>query len=218
MYKEIDIDSLGRRKTYEWFKGFSNPTYSVNVRMDVTKLVNYVKENNRSFFVCFLYILVNGLNSVKEFRMRFYKGKAVIYDDINPSFTVLNGKDNFDNVRFKNIHDFNLFYSCARKCIEDVKNGNSVSEDGYNLEDIFNEYYITCLPWLDFTSVTHPISDDINSNSVPRICFGKYTLDNDKYYMMLNITVSHVFVDGLHISRAFNKIQELLDDTYNVLK
>ena len=34
----------------------------------------------------------------------------------------------------------------------------------------------------------------------------------------LNITVSHIFVDGLHISRAFNKIQELLDDADNILK
>ena len=37
--KEIDLLNSDRLKTYEWFKNFSNGTYSMNVRMDVTRLV-----------------------------------------------------------------------------------------------------------------------------------------------------------------------------------
>ena len=59
---------------------------------------------------------------------------------------------------------------------------------------------------------------DIDNQTIPRICFGKYTLNNDKYEMMLNISVSHIFVDGLHLSKVFNKVNELLDDVEDILK
>lgn len=47
--KKIDVEKMERRKTYEWFKTFKNPTYGVNVNLDVTKLVKYTKETNSSF-------------------------------------------------------------------------------------------------------------------------------------------------------------------------
>ena len=45
-----------------------------------------------------------------------------------------------------------------------------------------------------------------------------YIENNGKYEISLNITVSHVFVDGYHLSKVFNNIKELLNDTTNVLK
>ena len=62
------------------------------------------------------------------------------------------------------------------------------------------------------------MTEELHSQTVPRICWGKYINNNGKYEMTLNITVSHVFVDGLHISKAFNKIQELLNETAEILK
>ena len=35
--------------------------------------------------------------------------------------------------------------------------------------------------------------------------------------MMLNITVSHEFVDGYQLSQVFNNIQDMLNDLDNVL-
>ena len=31
--KKIDVEKMDRRKTYEWFKTFKNPTYGVNVNV-----------------------------------------------------------------------------------------------------------------------------------------------------------------------------------------
>ena len=56
--KKIDVEKMDRRKTYEWFKTFKNPTYGVNVNLDVTKLVKYTKETNSSFFINFLFSLL----------------------------------------------------------------------------------------------------------------------------------------------------------------
>ncbi len=42
--KEIDINNWERYRNFLFFKEFSNTTYGMNVRMDVTKLVKHGKE------------------------------------------------------------------------------------------------------------------------------------------------------------------------------
>ncbi len=216
--KEIDIKNWDREKNYNWFKTFSNSTYSCNVVMDVTKLVNHVKENKQSFFIDLLYIVVSGLNSIEEMRMRIVDGKPVIFDDINPAFTVMTKLGTFENVRHKNSRDFKTFYQISQEKIERAKHQDFIEKEDYNPKDCYDEYYITCLPWVSFSQLTHPIPDDISSQCIPRICWGKYKDNNGKYELMLNITVSHIFVDGYPLSQAFNKIQELLDNVDIILK
>ena len=215
--KEIDLTTWNRYKQFKWFNSFTNPTYSINKELDVTSLVNYVKENNKSFFVCFLYILTTGLNSVPEMRIRYVEGKIVMYDDIDPAYTVMTDAGTFENVTSKNEHSFQKFYDTVKHDVDNAKHKTKV-KDTYNENKLFNEYYITCLPWLDFASVTHPIPDDKESLSVPRVCFGKYHKVNDNYKMMLNITVSHAFVDGYPLSQVFINIQNYLDNIENILR
>ena len=129
---ELDIENSPRKKTYAWFKSFKNPTYSINVTMDVTKLVNYSKRNNTSFFIGMLYIVVNGLNSVPEMRMRFVDNKPVIFDEINPAITVMTKNDVFENVRFENKKDYKDFYELARKEIDTAKYETKLTENNYN--------------------------------------------------------------------------------------
>ena len=66
--REIDVEGWERLKTYEWFKSFSNSTYSMNVKMDVTALIKHVKRTKESFFIDLLYLVVKGLNSIEEMR------------------------------------------------------------------------------------------------------------------------------------------------------
>ena len=216
--KKIDVEKMNRRKTYEWFKTFKNPTYGVNVNLDVTKLVKYTKETNSSFFINFLFILVKCLNKVPQMRERIVNGEPVLYDVCNPGITVLTKNDTFENVRFSYVDNYHEFYNIAKENIDKAKNEDILTSDSYNLENTYNEYYITSVPWINFTSVTHPIPEDVNSLSVPRICFGKFVLNNEKYEMPFNITVSHVFVDGLHISKFLKKIEGYLDNVDDILR
>ena len=214
---EIDINNWNRYKQYKWFNTFSNPTYGINKEIDVTNLVNYVKKEKKSYFICFLYILMKGLNSVPEMRIRYVNNKIIMYDDINPAYTVMTDSGTYENVSSKNYDNFKDFYNEIKKDIDNTKHKTKV-KDTYNDSTLYNEYYITCLPWLDFSSLTHPIPDNRESLAVPRVCFGKYHLVNNEYKMMLNITVSHEFVDGYPLSQAFINIQELLNNIDEVLK
>lgn len=216
--KEIDIENWNRKNTYNWFKTFSNSTYGVNVKLNVTSLVKLSKLRKESFFTNMLFIVMKSLNSIDAMRMRYENGVPIIYDEINPSFTVMTESGTFDNARFKNISDYKEFYNKTRSVINEISKQTTLKESDYNPSMTHDEYYITCVPWLNFESSTHPIPDDKDSQCVPRIGWGKYVINNDKYEMTMNITVSHIFVDGKHISDAFNKIQELLDTCEEILK
>ena len=216
--REVELLNWDRLKTYEWFKGFSDSTYGMNVRMDVTNLVRYIKDVKESFFIDFLYIVLKSLNSIDEMRMRLVDDKPVIFDDINPAFTVMTKTGVFENVRHINHSDFIEFYKISSGNIEKAKKQTKIKKDNYNPEHCFNEYYITCVPWVDFIEFNHPIPNDKSSQCIPRVCWGKYVENDGKYELTLNITVSHIFVDGFHLSKAFSRIQEYLNKPEEILR
>lgn len=217
MYKVIDIKNSNRKKQFEWFNKFDNPCYGLNVKMDVTKVVKASKETNTSFFINFLFLLMKGLNEIEEMRMRIIDDKVVIYDVIDPSYTVMTKLNIYENCESKMDNSYKVFYENAKKVIEEAKNLETV-RDNFN-SDNYNYYYITCLPWISFESMNHPIPTfDKTSQSVPRIAWDKYELVNDKYLMTLNITVTHSLVDGYTLSKAFKNVQRYLDLAEEIIK
>lgn len=216
-YKVIDKKNLKKINQYNWFGTFSNPCYGFNVKMDVTRLVNYSKENKQSFFINTLYLVTKALNSVEEMRMREVNGEIRIYDEINPTFTVMTVAGLFENAGFDMINDYKGFYAKAKEILDEVKNQTKVKES-YNDSALFNDYYMTCIPWLSMESITHPLPDNnIESSSVPRICWDRFREENGKIVMLLNITVNHRFVDGYPLTQAFKRIQEYFDNLTGII-
>lgn len=208
MYKVIDIEKWNRRSQYEWFSKFSNPCYSMNVDIDVTKVVEFTKETNTSFFINFLYVIMKSLNSVEEMRLRIVDNEVRLYDNIDPTYTILLKDFNFENAGNKMFDNYKDFYEDANNEISSIKNQNGKNIE-YNSENNYAVYYITCVPWVNYTAMTHPVPNNMpESSSVPRICFSKYSLKDGKYILSFNINVSHALVDGYPLSKAFNKLIE----------
>ena len=209
--KKVDVNNWNRKKIYDWFKGFSNSCWSMTKELDVTNLVNYTKKSQTSFFINMLYVVVKTLNSLESMRMRLVDDEPVIYDNINPAYTVMTESGVFENLRHDFIDDYNQFYLLAKEKIEIVKK-QLKNNDIYNPQNYYNEYYITCIPWIEFSSMSHPIPDDKSSQSVPRICWGKYFKRNNRNIINFNITVSHMFCDGYDVAQFYMKLQENLDE------
>ena len=217
MYKIIDLNNFKKRKQYNWFKTFSNPCYGLNVKMDVTEVINYSKETHTSFFINVLYLITIGLSSIEEMRLREVNGEIRLYDTINPTFTVMTKNGVYENGGFEMVNNYNGFYNTAKNIIDQIKNQETVKET-YNDDTLYNDYYMTCLPWISIEAMTHPLCDNnFESSSCPRICWDKYVEVNGKYYMTLNITVSHCFVDGYPLSCAFKQIQDNFSNCKNIL-
>ena len=186
--------------------------------MDVTKLYHYVKEHNQSFSIGMLYLVTKGCNMVEAMRLRIINNDVYLFDVINPSYTVKINDDNYDNVTQEYYDDYSVFYEYTKKVIDQVKLQNKTKDEGYNPSDRWDYYYMTCLPWISIEGLTHPIPDERQSQSVPRICWDKFVINNEKVELVLNITVNHMLVDGYHLSQAFNNIQELLKNVDKELK
>ncbi|MDE7106561.1 MAG: hypothetical protein K2O22_05295 [Anaeroplasmataceae bacterium] len=218
MYKIIDIATCNRKKQFNWFHTFSNPCYGITIDLDVTNVVHFSKETKTSFFINFLYIIMKSLNSVDELRLRYVNGEVRQYDCIHPTYTVMTDASVFENCKNKMEENYSHFYQNCHQTIEQTKHQNSV-DDGYNDNQNYDVYYITCLPWLSYTAMTHPIpANDKESCSVPRICFGKYEEKNGRMILSFNLTVSHALVDGYPCCKALNQLKENCINARDFLK
>lgn len=212
--KKIDIATWERKKPYLWFSSFSNPTYSLTVRMDVTNLIALKEEYGRSFYEDMLYLAVKGLNAVPAMRLRVEKDEIIEYDCADPSFTVAMDGGLFDVCRVDWNDDPEIFCKTVRAGIENTKKHGGNKPFGDTALDV---YYFSCLPWVDFTEMSNPIPDDAESYSIPRICWGKFVKCGEKYELGFNITVSHALVDGRQLCDAFRIIAENIKNCKELL-
>ncbi|MDT8336528.1 MAG: chloramphenicol acetyltransferase [Candidatus Izemoplasmatales bacterium] len=204
--KDIDIFNWNRRVYYEFYKSYANPCFSLDVNIDITSLISLIKTKQLKFFPSFLYCLMRGLNSIDEFKYRIKKDRVVIHDIIHPSFTVLNSKGNYVFCYTEYKSDFKEFYHDVLDNIEVALKGNNL-EDEEGKDDLV---FISSIPWISFTSVTHPFSKN-DPHSIPRVTFGKYFESNNKYYLPISFQVHHGLCDGLHIARLIEGINETVE-------
>lgn len=169
MYKVFKSYELDNPSQYDWFRKFSNPCYGMNVKVDVTEVVKTSKESGTSFFANVLFLLTTALNSVPEMRMREVKNEIRLYDVINPTFTIMTDSGKFVNAGFKMTNDYKEFYDTTRRIIDEKKKQTTFTAE-YNDSSDYDDYYMTCLPWISVESLMHPLPDNnIESSSCPRI-------------------------------------------------
>lgn len=212
--KKIDIDTWNRKKTYLWFSSFSNPTYSLSAKIDITELMRVKAKYNRSFYEDMLYLTIKGLNDIPALRQRVVGGEIVEYDVIDPSYTVALKDGLFDICRTKWNDNPTEFCSAVRRDIEKAVLAGGNKEFGDKNVDV---YYFTCLPWINFETMTNPIPDDVETLSIPRICWGKYVMSGGRYYLSLSIQVNHALVDGRPLCDAFSEIQDRINNCEELL-
>ena len=109
--------------------------------------------------------------------------------------------------------DFHIFLQKAQSEAEKVK-VKPVIEDEPGRDDLV---YITCIPWVSFTSISHPMHFH-PVDSIPRIAWRKYFKDNGKLMLPFSVQVHHALMDGVHIGRFFKTFQELLDEPEKMLQ
>ena len=210
--KLIDMKTYPKRNQYNWFIQYQNPAYGFDVDIDCTEVVKESKEMKQSFFPHFLYRIMLAINSIPELKMRVVDGKPYSYDVIHPTFTVMTKQGVYQNCGFEMKENFPLFYQTCRALIDEVKELEVNDElDRFPICKTPNVVFLTSIPTLNFTSMTHPLPiGNQESLSIPRACFGKYYQTEDgHYHVKLNLTVSHVFVDGYPLADCFRLIQEL---------
>ena len=205
MKTKIDIDKWERYKPYTHFSKFSNPYVSTTTVLNVNNIVLYAKKNKVSFYGLMTYLVLKTINNIEEFKYVLEGNEVYKYDKINTTFSVLNDKKmNF--TRTVEYNDFKEFMEDFTKAKEEAETSFDIP---YDKEQ--NKCYITCAPWMRVTAVSNPINYE-QKDSVPRICWGKYFIDNNEYMTDVSIQFNHAFQDGYHIGEFYNSLQTNIDE------
>ncbi|MDD3958506.1 MAG: chloramphenicol acetyltransferase [Candidatus Izemoplasmatales bacterium] len=203
----IDMARWKRRKHYALFKDYDMPHFSLTAEVDITPLYRIIKAQKKSFFATFLHTVMTALNHIPEFRTRIRGEEVVIHDVVHPSYTVLTDDDLFSFVTTDYHEDPVLFCRMVDEDIHQAKLSKSL-EDVKEKDDLI---YISAIPWVTFTSLTHPFSTQ-KMDSIPRISWGRFYPDGDRYKIPIAISAHHALLDGVHVGKFFNLLRGLIED------
>ncbi len=218
--KQIDMDNWPRRSQYNLFKNFASPHVSISARVDVTAILHARKTQGVPPFNAMLYCIMTAINSVPELRTRFRDTKdrpgVIEHKLVHPSVTVPIENDRFAFCEITFDSDWHNFNNNCESAIAAGKAQVELSENTITTD---HWIFMSCLPWLDFTDIKHPLKGP--DDCVPRLAWGKFTSQttshisendhkNEVWQAPVNLTAHHALVDGLHIARFFKKLEETI--------
>ncbi len=212
---KINIETFIGKKHFLWFKEYREPTYGMTSLVDITAFYNHVKANGYPVYLSLIYLVTKALNEITEFRYRYDGTDILLYDRIDPAFTVMTDLGHYDNCDDVCIRgDFATFLIDAEREVARVKSGATLLKPQVDVR--YDQFYITSSPWVEFLAITHPMNDSLFSY-VPRISWDKFHFENGKATMHLNIVVHHALISGKPLADGFLKIQECLNKPETIL-
>ena len=211
--KAIDQKTWKRKKHFDYFSSLDYPHFNLVANVQITKLIEYAKANNLSGFKCILFSVVKAANAIPELRQRIRQSEVVEHPNVHPSYTSMTNQHVFTFTEVSYNPDPKIFFENMIKKEAEVKNEVSLEDDEHRDDYLF----LTSIPWVSFTSFVHPIHMN-PVDSVPRISWGKYFIENEQLKMPLGIQAHHALVDGWHIGQFFEQVQILLDQPEKLFK
>lgn len=203
----VDLTKWPRKTVFEFYRDFDYPQINVCAEIDVTALAHFLEIKNLSKFKTILWTISHVANASDEFKYRIRYEEVILHDRVHPSFTVLTPDNLFAFCYAEYTSNIRIFFERVEKGIQECRVNPSL-EDEPGQDDLL---FVSCLPWIHFTSISHPIKLD-GDDSIPRISWGSFKEDKEKTVMPLAVQVHHGLADGYHLGNYFNRIQELLSN------
>ena len=203
--RTIDMQTWSRRNHFKLFSNFNHPHFSMCVNVDVTAFYPFVKRNGYSFTVSMVYVISRASNAIPEFRQRIRGEQVVEHKIVNPGFSILIDEDIFSFCHVEYAEDFSEFAVRAAKNIADVKAHRDLTHNPEKDDAL----YMSPIPWVSFTSFNHPMQLH-PTDSIPRFAWGRCFQESGALKMPLSVQGHHATMDGIHMGRFYEKVQEYL--------
>lgn len=206
-YRIIDRKTWKRNIHCKIFCNALEPQYCISLELDITRFLKIVKQNGYSFTLAFIYAVCRCANEIEEFRYRFLEDEVVLYDMIHTSFTYLDrGEELFKFVSAPMQSDMGSYVKTA---IELAKN----QKEYFAAPPANDAFIFLALPWIFYTHISHTISGNRES-AAPMFDWGKFFERDKKVILPFSVQVHHSFVDGIHVGRLVERLQEFLDGNF----
>jgi chloramphenicol O-acetyltransferase type A len=205
----LDLETWPRRDVFEFFRHFDKPYFNVCLRLDITNLLGELTRRTEkpSVSLTYHYLALKAANEIEPFRYRLREGKVLVHEIINGGTTVMLPNETFTLVYFDHADSYRKFMDGATKAVNAIKTGDGAFRPKHE-DDA--RIHCTTLPWIAFTSFSHARRWWHKEDSVPKISFGKFVQENGRTLMPFSVEVHHALMDGLHVGRYIERIEEML--------
>ena len=203
--RSVDLETWPRRAQYEFFRGLAHPHFSLCAEVDATRLVEELKPAGVSPFHAVLWCLLDAANALPELRTRFRGDEVVEHSAVHASVTVPIGEEGFGFCSVPYDSDWPRFNAACGEAIEAAMRQESLEENTQGDEWI----YLSCLPWLRFSSMTNPTAGP--QDCVPRVTWGRFSAQEGRWLIPVAVQVHHALVDGRHLGLFYRGVSERLE-------
>ena len=210
--RHINLETWSRRDHSELFRTFDIPHFNLCANVDLTAFYTFVKERDISLNLATVYVLARGANAIPEFRYRIREDDVVEHEVVHPSSTIMGKNDIFSFCTMEYCEKFLDFAARNAEKIALVRAHPRLLGEDQGRDDLL---FMTAIPWVSFTSFMHPLT--LPADSVPRFAWGKFFNEENSLKMPLSVQAHHALMDGLHMGRYFEIVQEYFKQPEYVL-
>ncbi len=205
--RRIDLSTYPRADVYKAFNDRMLPQFSTTCEVDVTALKTQLSssaQTSPTFFVALSFAVSRAVNAVPALRHRVIDGELYEYSRVHPGYTVAREGDLFSFCDSLDHDDFATYAAHARQQMDAVRQDPDLS-----VGDKHQMFFITSVPWFRFTSFHHPY--DPVYGYIPVITLGQCVSQADRWVMPVAIQVHHGTVDGIHVARFYQALQDWIE-------
>lgn len=210
--REINLHTWARNKHFELFSTFNHPHFNMSVNVNLTDFVSFVKRQEYHFTTAIVYAITRAANAVPEFRFRIRGSQVIEHNVVNAGVTILVDDNLFTFCEFDYVENFIEFAGSAAERISYVKAHPTLDIDP-DKDDMF---YMTALPWVSFTSFTHPMQFH-PADSIPRFAWGRYFEEGEVIKLPLSVQGHHALMDGIHMARFYKEFESYMRNPGSML-
>lgn len=207
----IKMDEYRRKTHFDYFRSLSYPYVGLSVNVKITDLLTAIKTHKLPFFLTFNYCIANSANRVPEFRQRIVNDGIAEFDYCKTSHTVALDDGTYCYCTLNCNMPFSEYLPYAIQSQEMAKQESSAQDQ----DDVNELVFISCLPWLSYTSLVQPTPVPADSN--PRITWGAFFTQDSDVFLPVSVLCNHALVDGLHIAQFYKELSELIIELTHII-
>lgn len=208
MSEYVDLERWPRRATFEHFRRFDRPWFTVCTRLDAGALIAARKAfAPGELTLAYHHAALGAANDAEPLRLRIEGERVRVHERLDGSMTVLRADDTIAFAPLVWDADFDAFVNLSLPLVRAAQRGELPIDDA---PEHPATVHFTTLPWLDFTSFAHARASR-SDDAVPKIAFGRIVAGERTPSMAFAVEVHHALADGVHVARYVQAVQQRLD-------
>ena len=204
----LDMARYERRAQFEYFRSLAYPYVGVTVNVDVTDYLARLHAAGYPFFLSFCRSVTRAANAVPALRQRIRGDGIAEYGRCPGSVTLATADGGYCYCTLPERESLAEYIPAAEEAGRRALEAESL-EDG---EDGDSLLFLSCLPWLCFTSLVQPVPAPADSN--PRITWGKLFDQGGRTLLPVALLCNHALVDGRQLAAFYEALERELEAAF----